>query len=217
MKAVRISEFGLLDVITVAEMKCPEPGPGQVLVRVKAAGVGPWDALVRKGKSGIPQPLPLILGSDISGIVQSMGPAVNAFQAGDEIYGITNDHFTGAYAEYAVADSGMIARKLKALSFVEAASAPVVAVTAWQMAFEYAQLSAGHTALVQGAAGNVGAYAVQLASRAGVRVIGTAADRDAGLRPTAGRRKGYRLFDRSFRRFRSRRQCCDRHGRRRNK
>ncbi len=79
MKAVRISKFGSLDVITVAEIECPEPGPGQVLVRVKAAGVGPWDALVREGKSGIPQPLPLILGSDISGIVQSVGPAVNAF------------------------------------------------------------------------------------------------------------------------------------------
>jgi NADPH:quinone reductase-like Zn-dependent oxidoreductase len=136
MKAARISEFGSLDVITVAEMERPEPGPGQVLVRVKAAGVGPWDALVREGKSGIPQPLPLILSSDISGIVQSIGPGVNAFQVGDEIYGITNDHFTGAYAEYAVADSGMIARKPKALSFVEAASAPVVAVTAWQMVFE---------------------------------------------------------------------------------
>jgi NADPH:quinone reductase-like Zn-dependent oxidoreductase len=180
MKAARISEFGSLDVITVAEIECPQPGPGQVLVRVKAAGVGPWDALVREGKSGTPQPLPLILGSDISGIVQWIGPAVNAFQVGDEIYGVTNDHFTGAYAEYAVADSGMIARKPKALSFVEAASAPVVAVTAWQMVFEYAQLSAGQTALVQGAAGNVGSYAVQLASRAGVRVIGTAADRDAG-------------------------------------
>jgi NADPH:quinone reductase-like Zn-dependent oxidoreductase len=117
MKAATISEFGSLDVITVAEIKCSEPGPGQMLVRVKAAGVGPWDALARAGKSGILQPLPLILDSDISEIVQSIGPAVNAFQVGDEIYGVTNDHFTGAYAEYAVADSGMIARKPKALSF----------------------------------------------------------------------------------------------------
>jgi NADPH:quinone reductase-like Zn-dependent oxidoreductase len=150
-----------------------------VLVRVKAAGVGPWDALVREGKSGIPQSLPLILGSDISGIIQSVGSKVNAFRVGDEIYGVTNEQFTGGYAEYAVAATGMIARKPKALSFVEAASAPVIAVTAWQMLFEYAQVSGGQTVLVQGAAGNVGAYAVQLATRAGVRVIGTAAGRDA--------------------------------------
>jgi NADPH:quinone reductase-like Zn-dependent oxidoreductase len=179
MKAARISQFGSVDVITVAETECPAPGPGQVLVRVKAAGVGPWDAFVRKGKIGIPQSLPLILGSDISGVVRSVGPGVNAFRVGDEIYGVTNEQFTGGYAEYAVAAAGMIARKPEALSFVEAASAPVVAVTAWQMIFEYAQVTAGQTALVQGAAGNVGAYAVQLATRAGVHVIGTAAGRDA--------------------------------------
>ncbi len=179
MKSARISQFGSLDVITVADTECPAPGPGEVLVRVKAAGVGPWDALVREGKSGIPQPLPLILGSDISGVIQSVGAEVNAFRVGDEIYGITNGQFTGGYAEYAVAAAGMIAQKPKALSFVEAASAPVVAVTAWQMLFEYAQVTGGQTALIQGAAGNVGAYAVQLATRAGVRVIGTAADRDA--------------------------------------
>jgi NADPH:quinone reductase-like Zn-dependent oxidoreductase len=109
MKAARISEFGSLDVITVADTERPAPGPGQVLVRVKAAGVGPWDALVREGKSGIPQSLPLTLGSDISGIVQSVGSGVNALRVGDEIYGVTNEQFTGGYAEYAVAASGMIA------------------------------------------------------------------------------------------------------------
>ncbi len=179
MKAAIISQFGSLDVITVAETERPSPGPGQVLVRVKAAGVGPWDALVREGKSALPQSLPLILGSDISGIVQSVGSGVNAFRAGDEIYGLTNERFIGGYAEYAVATAATIARKPRALSFVEAASAPVVAVTAWQMLFEYAQLTAGQTALVHGAAGNVGAYAVQLAAHAGVHVIGTAAGRDA--------------------------------------
>ena len=179
MKVARISQFGSLDVITVAETECPAPGPGQVLVRVKAAGVGPWDALVREGKIGIPLSLPVILGSDISGIVQSVGARVNAFRVGDEIYGVTNEQFTGGYAEYAVAAAGMIARKPRSLSFVEAASAPVVAVTAWQMIFDCAQVSAGQTVLVQGAAGNVGAYAVQLATQAGARVIGTAAGRDA--------------------------------------
>ena len=97
--------------------------------------------------------LPLILGSDISGIIQSVGANVNAFRVGDEIYGVTNEQFTGGYAEYAVAAAGMIARKPRSLSFVEAASAPVVAVTAWQMIFDCAQVSAGQTVLVRGAAG----------------------------------------------------------------
>jgi len=79
----------------------------------------------------------------------------DGFRVSDEIYGITNEQFTGGYTEYAVAAAGMIARKPKALSFVEAASAPLVAVTAWQMLFEYAQLAQGQTALIQGAAGNV--------------------------------------------------------------
>jgi threonine dehydrogenase-like Zn-dependent dehydrogenase len=81
MKSARISQFGSLDVITIAETECPAPGPGQVLVRVKAAGVGPWDALVREGKTGISQSLPLTLGSDISGIIEAVGPEVNEFEA----------------------------------------------------------------------------------------------------------------------------------------
>ena len=113
MKAARISQFGSLDVITVGETECPSPGPGQVLVRVKAAGVGPWDALVREGKSGIPPSLPLILGSDISGIIQSVGSKVNAFRVGDEIYGVTNEQFTGGYAEYGVAATGMGRRTIE--------------------------------------------------------------------------------------------------------
>jgi NADPH:quinone reductase-like Zn-dependent oxidoreductase len=111
MKAARISQFGSLDVIRVAETERQAPGPGQVLVRVKAAGVGPWDALVREGKSGIPQFLPLTLDSDISGIVQSVDSGVNAFRVGDEIYGVTNEQLPGGYAGYAVAASGMIAPK----------------------------------------------------------------------------------------------------------
>jgi NADPH:quinone reductase-like Zn-dependent oxidoreductase len=198
MKSARISQFGSLDVITVVETECPAPGPREVLVRVKAAGVGPWDALVREGNSGIQQSLPLTLGSDISGIIQSVGEEVTAFRAGDEIYGITNERFTGGYAEYAVAAAGMIAQKPKELSFVEAASAPVVAVTAWQMLFEYAQVTDGQTALIQGAAGNVGAYAVQLATRAGIRVIGTAAGRDADYVRALGAEK---VIDYSHHRF----------------
>lgn len=148
------------------------------MVRVKAAGVGPWDALIREGKSVVQIPLPVIPGSDLAGVVAEVGEGVAAFQPGDEIYGVTNPNFCGAYAEYAVASAGMIARRPRGLSFVEAASVPVVAVTAWQMLFDYAKATAGQSVLVHGGGGSVGAYAVQLASQAGLRVFATASADD---------------------------------------
>jgi len=111
--------------------------------------------------------------------VEKTGPGVSAFKVGDEIYGVTNPQFIGAFAEFAIAVANMVARKPKGMSDVEADSVPVVAVTAWQMLFDYAKAQAGQTALVHGAAGNVGAYAVQLASHAGLHVIATASANDA--------------------------------------
>jgi NADPH:quinone reductase-like Zn-dependent oxidoreductase len=177
MKACRVHHFGPPDVISFEDVARPHPGEGEVLVRVKAAGVGLWDAWIRAGKSVLPQPLPLILGSDLSG-VEAIGPAVTALKPGIEVFGVTNRQFTGAYAQYAVASVGMIAARPVRLSDVEAASVPVVAVTAQQALFEQAKLVAGQTVLVPGAAGNVGAYAVQMARQAGLRVIATADARD---------------------------------------
>jgi NADPH:quinone reductase-like Zn-dependent oxidoreductase len=174
MKAVRVHRFGPPEVISLDDLPKPEPGRGEVVVRVKAAGIGPWDALIRSGKSVLPQPLPLILGSDLSGEVDSVGAGVNELQVGDEVFGVTNERFTGAYAEYAVAKAAMLAPKPKTLNHVHAASIPVVAVTAWQMVFDFAQLSSGQSVLIHGGAGNVGGYAVQLAKRAGAVVIATA-------------------------------------------
>jgi NADPH:quinone reductase-like Zn-dependent oxidoreductase len=122
--------------------------------------------------------LPLILGSEVSGIVDAVGAGVAGFRRGDEVYGATNEQFTGGYAEYALASATMMASKPKTLNFIQAASAPVVSVTAWQMLFDHAQVTAGQTVLIHGAAGNVGAYAVQLANQAGLRVVGTAASAD---------------------------------------
>jgi NADPH:quinone reductase-like Zn-dependent oxidoreductase len=178
MKACRVHRFGPPDVISFEDVPRPIPGEGEVLVRVKAAGVGPWDGWIRAGKSVLPQPLPLTLGSDLSGIVEAVGPAVTALNPGMEVFGVTNRQFTGAYAQYAVASVGMIAARPVRLSDVEAASAPVVAVTAQQALFEQAKLVAGQTMLVHGAAGSVGAYAVQMARRAGLRVIATADSSD---------------------------------------
>ncbi|HEY7168009.1 MAG TPA: NADP-dependent oxidoreductase [Candidatus Binatia bacterium] len=179
MKAVRIDNFGSPEVIQLEEVPKPKPGEGEVLVQVKAAGVGPWDALIRSGRSAIPQPLPLTLGSDVAGVIESIGSGVDGFRAGDEIFGVTNERFTGGYAEYALAKASMIAHKPKSLNFPHAASVPVVAVTAWQMVFELAQVLPGQTVLVQGGAGNVGAYAVQFAKQAGAMVVATASRADA--------------------------------------
>ena len=164
-------------MIITDDLPRPDPGSGQLLVRVKAAGVGNWDALIREGKVQL-QPLPLTLGSELSGIIESIGADVSGFKLGDEVYGATNEQFSGADAEYAVASARMIARKPKTLSFIEAASAPIVTVTAWQMVFEYAHVAAGQTVLIHGAAGNVGAYAVQLATQAGLHVVATAGSAD---------------------------------------
>ena len=139
--------------------------------------MGNWDALIREGKIEL-QPLPLILGSELSGIVEAIGPDVSGFKRGEEVYGATNEQYSGAYAEYALPLAGKMAHKPKTLNFIEAASAPIVTVTAWQMLFDYAQVTAGQTVLVHGAAGNVGAYAVQLARQAGLHVVATAASAD---------------------------------------
>jgi NADPH:quinone reductase-like Zn-dependent oxidoreductase len=145
MKAARIHRFGPPDVIVVEELPRPAPGAGELVVRVVAAGVGPWDALIREGKSKVSPPPPLTLGSDLSGVVEGVGADVKEFSVGDEVYGVTNPQFCGAQAEYAVAFASMMAHKPSRLSHVEASSAPVVAVTAWQMLFEYARVVAGQT------------------------------------------------------------------------
>jgi len=178
MKAVRVHRFGPPEVITLEDVPKPEPNNGEVVVQVKAAGIGPWDALIRSGKSALPQPLPLVLGSDLSGVIDSIGPGVEPFKVGDEVFGVTSERFTGAYAEYALAKAAMIAPKPKSLNHTHAASVPVVAVTAWQMVFDFARLSSGQSVLIQGGAGNVGGYAVQFAKLAGALVIATASAKD---------------------------------------
>jgi len=198
MKAVRVHSFGPPEVISLEDVSKPEPADGEVVVQVKAAGVGPWDALIRSGRSVLPQPLPLILGSDLSGVVHSIGSGVEELNIGDEVFGVTNESFTGACAEYAVVKATMIAHKPKTLNHTHAASVPMVAVTAWQMVFELARLSPGQSVLVHGGAGNVGGYLLQLAKRAGVMVITTAAAKDTSYARSLG---AYGVIDYRKRRF----------------
>src|SRR6185437_14224916 len=115
MRAVQIHRFGGPEAIVIDDIDRPAPGVGEVLVRVAASGVAPWDALIREGKSKVaPQP-PLTLGSDLSGAIEAAGAEVADLSPGDEVYGVTNPQFVGANAEYAIASAKMIARKPKRL------------------------------------------------------------------------------------------------------
>lgn len=181
MKAARIHKFGGPEVVVIDDLARPNPGAGELLVRVRAAGVAPWDAIIREGKSKVSPPPPLTLGSDLSGIVEEVGPGVLDFRRGDDVYGVTNAQFCGANAEFADASAAMVAKKPRSLSHLEAASVPVVAVTAWQMLFEYAHVVAGQSILILGAGGNVGAYAVQLAARTGLDIVAVAGLKDLEL------------------------------------
>jgi NADPH:quinone reductase-like Zn-dependent oxidoreductase len=186
MMAWRVHEYGPPDVMKFERISRPEPGPGEVLVKVEAVGVGPWDGWIRAGKSALPQPLPLTLGSDLAGEVVAVGPGVSWPLVGERIYGVTNTRFVGAYAEYALASSAMVSTRPTSLSSIDAASVPVIAVTAQQALFDQARLTTGQTVVIHGAAGNVGAYAVQLAHRAGLHTIATAAADDAAFVRTLG-------------------------------
>src|ERR1700761_1367747 len=148
MKAARVHQFGGTEQIMLEEIEHPEPAEHEVLVQVEACGVGPWDAWVRAGKSVIEQPLPLTLGSDLSGHVAAVGRGVSSFHVGEAVFGVTNPRFTGAYAEYAIANAGMLAAKPAHTTHIEAASVPVVAVTALQMLFDHAKVVAGQRVLI---------------------------------------------------------------------
>jgi NADPH:quinone reductase-like Zn-dependent oxidoreductase len=178
MMAWRVHEFGPPKVMRFERVPRPKPGPGEILVKVKGAGVAPWDGWIRAGKSALPQPLPLILGSDLSGEIVATGPGISEPHVGEQIYGVTNPQFVGAYAEYALASAAMVSSKPTSLTYIEAASVPVISVTAWQALFDQAHLKAGQRVIIHGAAGNVGSYAVQLARRAGARTIATVATDD---------------------------------------
>lgn len=171
MKAALIRETGDPSVLRLGEMDRPEPEDGEVLVRVRAASVNPYDYKQRRGMAETS--LPAILGRDVSGTVEaSRAPA---FAEGDEVFGWA---ISGGYAEFATATPAGIAKKPQGVSHEQAAAIPVAGATAWQALFDHGGLTAGQTALVAGAAGGVGHFAAQFASRAGARVIGTGSSRN---------------------------------------
>jgi NADPH:quinone reductase-like Zn-dependent oxidoreductase len=176
MKAVVITDFATEP--TLADLPVPEPGPGQLLVRLHAAGLNPFDWKVVDGalKDAVPHAFPLVLGSDGAGVVSRTGPGVTRFRPGDRVYGqfMRLEQGQGSYAEYAVADeNGAIARIPETLPFTLAAALPTASVTAYQ-AVEAARLHTGHTLLITGASGGVGQSAVQFAAQAGADVLAAA-------------------------------------------
>ncbi|WP_217571995.1 NADP-dependent oxidoreductase [Mesorhizobium sp. GbtcB19] len=175
MRAVIQNAVGGPDVLFVAEQSDPLPKPGEVLVRVKAAGINPVDGAVRGGFYPLLGEPPFILGWDISGTVAALGAGVTAFKIGDEVFGMP--HFpkqAGAYAELATAPVNEIAAKPAAIDHAHAAALPLAGLTAWQGLVRHGRLQAGQRALIHAAAGGVGHLAVQIAKALGAYIIATA-------------------------------------------
>ena len=173
IRAVQVHRYGGADQLKLEEKPRPQPQPGEVLVRVYAAGVNPIDWKIRQGllKDFQPVTFPYTPGIEVAGVVEDVGPGVMAFKRGQAVLGQTS---AGAYAEYLTVPVEALALKPQTLSFVEAATVPVGATTAWRTLFDNGRLTPGQRVLIQGAAGGVGLFAVQLAKWRGAQVIGTA-------------------------------------------
>jgi NADPH2:quinone reductase len=190
MQALVLNRYnGPLEVTTLPR---PEPGPGQVLVRIAASGLNPLDTKIRAGRAAhAKHPLPLVLGIDLAGTVVALGAGVTAFQVGDEVYGMTGGVgcIQGSLAQYAAVDADLLARKPRNLSMREAAALPLAFITSYAGIVDRANLQAGKKVLVQGGSGGVGHISVQLARALGGEVFATASAhhhdlvRDLGATP----------------------------------
>jgi NADPH:quinone reductase len=172
MKAIQVHEFGGPEVLKVGEVPTPKPEAGQVLVRVHAAGVNPYDTYMRAGTYAIKPPLPYTPGSDAAGVVEAVGSGVKKVKAGDRVY--TAKTVTGAYAEYALALESQVHALPAKISFAQGAGVWVPYGTAYFALFHSAQARASETALIHGGSGGVGTAGVQIARAMGMTVIGTA-------------------------------------------
>jgi NADPH:quinone reductase-like Zn-dependent oxidoreductase len=172
MSAVRVHDYGDSSVLKLEEVERPGPGAGQVLIRLKAAGVNPADWKYRSGayKRFMPLNFPWTPGLEGAGVIAAVGEGVTSFRPGQEVYG----RVSASYAEYALADEKDIQPKPPGITLEEAATLPIGALTAWAAIVDTAKVGAGQHVLVHGAAGGVGGHAVQLAQWKGAHVTGTA-------------------------------------------
>lgn len=176
---MRLERYRDEEGLRVTRIRRPEPGPGEVLVRVRAAGVNPVDWKIADGFGEfLGLATPLTLGCELAGDVVAAGEGVAGFAAGDPVYGYVSLERCGAYAEYAIALPTEIARMPAGISYAEAAAVPVAGETAWQALVETGRLAAGERVLIHAAAGGVGSVGVQLAKSLGAAVIGTASGRN---------------------------------------
>jgi NADPH2:quinone reductase len=191
VKAIRVREFGSPDVLALEDVPTPEATAGQVLVRVHATGVNPYDTYMRSGSYAIKPPLPYTPGSDAAGTIESVGPGVTRVKRGDRVY--TANTLSGAYAQYALALESQVHPLPERASFSQGAGVWVPYGTAYHALRHFADARGGETVLIHGASGGVGVAAVQIARALGLVVLGT-----AGTQPglDLARREGaHQVFD----------------------
>ncbi len=177
MRAMVMPEFGGPDLFEERDVERPSPGHGQVLVRVIVAGTNPIDAKFRANGSSMGFETPIILGCDVSGVIEEIGPGVTDLSPGDEVYYTPEIFGPGsnqAYAEYNVAAAEIVARKPASLTHEEAAAVPLAGGTAYEALVRRISLKVGETVLIHGGAGGVGSFAIQIARAAGARILATA-------------------------------------------
>ena len=175
MKAVRIHAYGDRSVLQFEDAPKPDIKPDEALVRIVATAVNPIDWKIRQGhlKAFVPYVFPLTLGWDFSGVIEKLGSQVSSFAVGDAVFSRPDVRRDGSYAEYIAVRAVELARKPKTISHVEAASIPLVGITAWESIVAVGTLAAGQTALIHAASGGVGSLAVQIAKWRGAHVIAT--------------------------------------------
>jgi len=188
MKAFILDRYGSADRVRAAEVPAPEPRDDDVLVQIHAAGVNLLDSKIKSGefKRILPYRLPLILGHDVAGVVTRVGSGVRRFKPGDEVYARPADGRIGAFAEFIAIKEDDLALKPKTLSMVEAASIPLVGLTAWQALIERARLRPGQKVLIHAGSGGVGTFAIQLAKHAGATAATTTSTANVDLARSLG-------------------------------
>src|ERR1700675_898101 len=193
MRAIRVSQFGGPEVLKLEEVPTPTPGPGQVLVHVRAAGVNPYDTSMRAGTYAVKPQLPYTPGSDAAGVVESVVSGVTKVKPGDRVY--TARTLSGAYAEYTLALENQVQPLPEGVEFAQGAGIWVPYATAYHALYHSAQAHASETVLIHGASGGVGTAALQIARALGLTVLGTASSQKG--RDLATREGAQLVFDHS--------------------
>ena len=191
MKAIRVHEFGDPEVLRLEEVPTPQPGPGQVLVRMNAIGVNPVETYIRAGTHPQKPALPYTPGNDGAGVVEQVGPDVNGFKPGDRVY--TAGSISGTYAEFVLCKTAQVHPLPANVSFAQGSAMGTPYATAYRGLFQCAQAKPGEMVLIHGASGGVGTAAVQLARARGLRVFGTAGIEEG--RKLAREQGAHEVFD----------------------